>query len=86
MRQLKFRSARQYAALYRTPLRSVAMQARKRSTQAGRMHEERREGRLLSYFVQDGPLNRHAVLRDKDRLMKRRHGTILRTGQSLLAR
>ncbi|MGO9459405.1 MAG: cellobiose phosphorylase, partial [Rhodomicrobium sp.] len=51
---------------------------------AGWMHEERREGRLLSYFVPDGPHNRHAVLRDKDRLMKRRHGTILRTGQSLL--
>jgi len=34
--------------------------------------------------VADGPCNRHAVLRDKDRLMKRRHGTILRTGQSLL--
>ncbi len=50
----------------------------------GRMHEEWRDGRLLSYFMEDGPLNRHAVLRAKDRLMKRRHGTILRTGQSLL--
>ncbi len=50
----------------------------------GRIHEERRDGRLLSYFVQEGALNRHAVLRDKDRLMKRRHGTILKTGQSLL--
>ena len=49
-----------------------------------RRHEESRDGQLLSYFVEDGPLNRHAVLRDKDRLMKRRHGTILRTGQSLL--
>ena len=51
---------------------------------ADRIHEERREGRLLSCFVQDGPLNRHAVLCEKDRLMKRRHGTILKTGQSLL--
>lgn len=51
---------------------------------AGRMHEERRGGRLLSYFVPDGPHNRHAVLPGKDRLMKRRHGTILRTGPSLL--
>lgn len=50
----------------------------------GRMHEEWRDSSLLSYFVQDGPLNRHAVLRDKDRLTKRRHGTILRTGQKLL--
>jgi len=54
------------------------------AAQTGRLHEEWREGRLLSYFVPDGPHNRHAVLRDKDRLMKRRHGTILRTGQSLL--
>jgi cellobiose phosphorylase len=51
---------------------------------ASRMHEERRDGRLLSYFLQEGTLNRHAVLGDKDRLMKRRHGTILKTGQSLL--
>ena len=52
--------------------------------QTGRMHEERSGGRLLSYFVPEGALNRHVVLCDKDRLMKRRHGTILRTGQSLL--
>ena len=51
---------------------------------ASRMHEERRDGQLLSYFVPEGPLNRHAVLRDKDRLMKRRHGAILKTGQNLL--
>ncbi len=50
----------------------------------GRLHEERRDGALLSYFVQEGALNRHVVLREKDRLMKRRHGSILKTGQSLL--
>ncbi|MGO9983935.1 MAG: GH36-type glycosyl hydrolase domain-containing protein [Rhodomicrobium sp.] len=54
------------------------------AAQGGRMHEERREGQLLSYFLEDGPRNRHAVLRDKDRLMPRRHGTILRSGRSLL--
>ena len=31
-----------------------------------------------------GELNRHTVLREKDRLMKCLHGTILKTGQSLL--
>ena len=49
-----------------------------------RLHEEWRDGRLLSYFVEEGALNRHVVLREKDRLMKRRHGSILKTGQSLL--
>ncbi len=51
---------------------------------AGRLHEEQRGGELLSYFVEEGTLNRHVVLREKDRLMKRRHGTILKTGQNLL--
>ena len=49
-----------------------------------RIHEERRDGELLSYFVEDGPRNRHAVLREKDRLVRRRHGTILRSGQDFL--
>ena len=49
-----------------------------------RLHEERQDGALLSYFVEDGPRNRHAVLREKDRLVRRRHGTILRSGQDLL--
>ena len=49
-----------------------------------RIHEERRDGELLSYFVEDGPRNRHAVLREKDRLVRRRHGTIIRSGQDLL--
>ena len=49
-----------------------------------RIHEERQGGELLSYFVEDGPRNRHAVLREKDRLVRRRHGTIIRSGQNLL--
>ncbi len=49
-----------------------------------RIHEERQNGELLSYFVEDGPRNRHAVLREKDRLVRRRHGTIIRSGQDLL--
>ena len=39
---------------------------------------------MLSYFVGEGPLNRHAVLREKDRLVRRRHGTLIRSGQDLL--
>ncbi len=49
-----------------------------------RLHEEWRDGRLLSYFVEEGSLNRHAVLREKDRIVRRRHGAIIRSGGSLL--
>ena len=52
--------------------------------QTGRIEKERRNGQLLSYFVQEGTLNRHVVCGGKDRLTKRRHGTILRTGENLL--
>lgn len=49
-----------------------------------RMHQERAGGTLVSFFVPDPPLNRHVVLRDKERLVTRRHGTILRSGQAML--
>ncbi len=49
-----------------------------------RFHEERADGRLLSFFTRDPPHNRHVVLRDKERLVTRRHGTLLRSGQSML--
>lgn len=49
-----------------------------------RLHEERSDGRLLSFFTRDPPHNRHVVLRDKEQLMTRRHGTLLRSGQSML--
>lgn len=46
--------------------------------------EERRDGKLLSFFVQDSRQNRHIVLKDKERVTVRRHGAILRSGQSIL--
>ena len=49
-----------------------------------RLHEERAGRRLLSFFTPDPPHNRHVVLRDKERLVTRRHGTLLRSGQSML--
>jgi cellobiose phosphorylase len=49
-----------------------------------RRHEERKEGRLLSFFTPDPPHNRHVVLGDKERIVARRHGAILRSGQGLL--
>ncbi len=74
-----------------TPFRSILQDApplvciqEPEDNHPGRIHEERRDGELLSYFVKDGPRNRHAVLREKDRLVKRRHGTIIRSGQDLL--
>jgi 1,2-beta-oligoglucan phosphorylase len=49
-----------------------------------RRHEERRAGALLSFFTPDGRHNRHVVLRDKERLVPRRHGTLLRSGAAML--
>jgi 1,2-beta-oligoglucan phosphorylase len=49
-----------------------------------RAHEERAGGRLVSFFTPDGPHNRHVVLRAKERMVARRHGTLLRTGQGML--
>ena len=49
-----------------------------------RMHEERRDGRLLSFFSPDGTANRHVVLREKERIVPRRHGALLRSGQGML--
>jgi 1,2-beta-oligoglucan phosphorylase len=49
-----------------------------------RAHEERTGGRLLSFFTPDSIHNRHVVLRDKERMVARRHGTILRSGQGML--
>ena len=39
---------------------------------------------LLSFFVPDGPHNRHVVLAAKERIVARRHGTLLRSGQAML--
>ena len=73
------------------PIRSILQDAppllslsASEDTHPHRLHEERRDGELLSYFVGDGPQNRHAVLREKDRRVRRRHGTIIRSGQDLL--
>ena len=49
-----------------------------------RLYEERVDGELLSFFTPDPPHNRHVVLRDKERLVTRRHGTLLRSGQAML--
>ena len=49
-----------------------------------RMHEESRDGALLSFFTPDGPHNRHIALAAKERIMNRRHGAILRSGEAIL--
>jgi cellobiose phosphorylase len=49
-----------------------------------RSHEERADGSLLSFFTPDGSHNRHVVLRAKEKMVARRHGTLLRTGQGML--
>jgi 1,2-beta-oligoglucan phosphorylase len=49
-----------------------------------RSHEERANRRLVSFFTPDGMHNRHVVLRAKEQMVARRHGTLLRTGQGML--
>ncbi|WFU12610.1 cellobiose phosphorylase (plasmid) [Rhizobium sp. CB3090] len=49
-----------------------------------RMLEERIDGQLYSFFVPEGSLNRHIVLREKERVVARRHGAIVRSGQNML--
>jgi cellobiose phosphorylase len=75
----------------KTPVRSILQDAAplrcieaRADDPSARLHEEWRDGRLLSYFVEDGALNRHAVMGEKDRIMRRRHGAIVRSGGSLL--
>jgi cellobiose phosphorylase len=45
-----------------------------------RLHVERKGSRVLSFFSPSGAHNRHVVLRDKERIVLRRHGAILRSG------
>jgi cellobiose phosphorylase len=49
-----------------------------------RLHEERADGALLSFFTPNAPHNRHIVLRDKERIATRRHGALLRSGDAML--
>ncbi|MCX5578776.1 GH36-type glycosyl hydrolase domain-containing protein [Kaistia terrae] len=46
--------------------------------------EEHDKDALLSFFVPDGTLNRHVVLAEKEALVARRHGAIVRSGQSMM--
>ncbi len=49
-----------------------------------RMHVEEADGKVLSFFTSDGALSRHVVTRDKERLVARRRGSLLRSGQKML--
>lgn len=46
--------------------------------------EEKADGALLSFFIPGEPHNRHVVLQAKERIVARRHGTLLRSGQAML--
>ena len=48
-----------------------------------RAQVERVDGDELSFFTPAGALNRHVVLRDKERRIARRHGAILRSGDAM---
>ena len=62
------------------PLDEAALEAR----YVRRAHVERVDGRLLSFFVPGQTHSRHIVLRDKERLVVRRHGALLRSGDAML--
>ena len=49
-----------------------------------RLLEEWDGDQLLSFFVRDGAHNRHVVLADKEAIITRRHGAIVRSGPSML--
>lgn len=49
-----------------------------------RIHLERVDGRLLSFFVPGRTHSRHVVLRDKERVVARRHGALVRSGEAML--
>ena len=49
-----------------------------------RDHEEWQDGALLSFFTPDGAHNRHIVLAAKERVIRRRHGSVLRSGEAML--
>ena len=49
-----------------------------------RTHVERAGDQLLSFFVPGRTHSRHVVLRDKEHIVARRHGSLIRSGQELL--
>jgi cellobiose phosphorylase len=49
-----------------------------------RTHPERVEGQLLSFFSPGTTHSRHIVLRDKERVVARRHGALVRSGEEML--
>jgi len=62
------------------PLDEKAIRTRYRR----RTHVERVDGRLLTLFVPGRTHSRHVVLSDKERVVARRHGALVRSGQSML--
>ncbi|HXW19908.1 MAG TPA: cellobiose phosphorylase, partial [Roseiarcus sp.] len=49
-----------------------------------RTHVERVDGQVMSLFTPDRSHNRHVIFRDKERLVARRHGALLRSGDEML--
>ena len=49
-----------------------------------RTHVERVDGQLLSFFTPGRTHSRHIVLRDKERIVARRHGALTRSGKEML--
>jgi cellobiose phosphorylase len=55
-----------------------------RARYSHRTHVEQADGELLSFFVPGATYSRHVVFRAKERVVARRHGALLLTGEDLL--
>jgi cellobiose phosphorylase len=55
-----------------------------RASYRRRMHVERRDNKLLSFFAPGRTHSRHVVLREKEHIVARRHGSLVRSGQAML--
>ncbi len=55
-----------------------------KSSYRRRTHIEHVNGNLLSFFVPGRTHSRHVVLQEKERIVSRRHGSLVRSGQSIL--
>ena len=49
-----------------------------------RLHVERLNGKEISFFTRGKSHSRHVVLREKERIVARRHGAFLRSGDAML--
>jgi cellobiose phosphorylase len=68
----------------RTAVADVLDEKEIRARYRKRTHVERVDGKLLSFFTPGRTHSRHVVLREKERIVARRHGALVRGGKEML--